>query len=317
MYGSEISTENLSGSLPNYAEKFIAMSKDTEEMAKELEDRMKYLEDGYDYLSKVSTQVPEAIREMSSNYKLQSLDEANMGVLNEKEKENLTEQGSNLDRLKKELHSISQERVIVEVFTRATISRAKAAASTKLGVDNEPAFISAQRSQKASYGKRGHALARSGYPDKGLTGELGAKRSLLATEAPESYPNGMDSESGYAYGDPNAPIDIPSFRSTHDSHGRPLQHTNTAGATDGNDDSDIGASGKKGKRSVRVRPTAGNIMVPSMRQGSLPEEIRHLHTVPIMDVQARMTQVMERKEKRGRERVSVRVKSRTNNLPIR
>ena len=97
--------DSLSANLPNYADKFISMTKDTEEMAKELEDRMKYLEDGYDYLSKLSAQVPEAIREMSSNYKLQSLDEANMGVLDEKEKENLNEQGGKLERLKKELHS--------------------------------------------------------------------------------------------------------------------------------------------------------------------------------------------------------------------
>jgi hypothetical protein len=296
--------DSLTASIPHYADKFVEMTRDTEEMAKELEDRMKYLEDGYDYLSQVSAQVPAAIQEMSENYKTHALGAANMHVLDASEKENLSEQKSHLEHLKNELKSISQERVIVEVFTRATITRAKAH-HTKMGVDNEPSFLSSERSQRASYDKRSHALARSGYPDKAARGEGAATKSLLGTERPPSFGQGAgrssdnyNMQSGY---DVNAPIDVPSYRGSHGhSHG----HFDSIGSEVGegggaSDSGDDRRRSKRGSGSVTVRPTNGNIMVPSMRQGSLPEELRNLHVTPTMDPQERIAQTMERRERKS------------------
>jgi ERCC4-related helicase len=159
--------DSLSANIPHYAERFAEMASDTEEMAKELEDRMKHLEDGYDYLSKVSSQVPEAIREMSSNYKTGVLDGAEVNLFREEEKKALESEDDKLDHLKRELQSISQERVIVDVFTRSTISRVKSH-FTKIGVDNEPVFIGNDRAEKSRIQTRNHALARQSTVDKAL-----------------------------------------------------------------------------------------------------------------------------------------------------
>ena len=181
--------DSLSANIPHYAERFVEMARDTEAIATELEDRMKYLEDGYDYLSKVSSQVPEAIREMSSNYKTGMLDGAEVNLFGEEEKRDLEDEDDKLDHLKKELHSISQERVIVDVFTRSTISRVKSH-FTKVGVDNEPAFIGSDMAEKSRLQTRSYALARHNSVDKGVKNEVRNSKPLLQTEHPEKFGQG-------------------------------------------------------------------------------------------------------------------------------
>ena len=285
----------LSANIPHYAERFAEMASDTEEMAKELEDRMKYLEDGYDYLSKVSSQVPEAIREMSSNYKMGVLDGAEANLFGEEEKKALENEDDKLAHLKKELHSISQERVIVDVFTRSTISRVKSH-FTKLGVDNEPVFIGHDRAEKSRIQTRNHALARLSSTDKGAKNEEHISKALLQTEPPEKLRQGARPASSISdyQGDLNGPLEIPSFRANHHNNAHSNNDENTV-----NRNVRGGEGDKKKARNLTVRP-ASNIMVPSMKQGSLPPEIKNLQVVPTVDPELVMGKIMARKEKKQR-----------------
>ena len=91
---------SLAENVGEFAERFMVMTNDAEEMAKQLEDRMSYLQESYDHLNNVSAQVPEAIADMASQYKSGILEGADMNILNKQEKEELNKHGQTIDFLR-------------------------------------------------------------------------------------------------------------------------------------------------------------------------------------------------------------------------
>ena len=184
--------------------------------------------------------------------------------------------------------------MIVDVFTRSTISRVKSH-FTKLGVDNEPVFIGHDRAEKSRIQTRNHALARLSSTDKGAKNEEHISKALLQTEPPEKLRQGARPASSISdyQGDLNGPLEIPSFRANHHNNAHSNNDENTV-----NRNVRGGEGDKKKARNLTVRP-ASNIMVPSMKQGSLPPEIKNLQVVPTVDPELVMGKIMARKEKKA------------------
>jgi len=115
--------DSITGTLPHFSDRFAEMSRDTQDMAQQLEERMRFLEDGYEHLGAVAGQIPKAFQELATGHRKGIMEAAQVLEIDDKENESVLAQ--QLNYLKRELHSIAQERVVVDVFTRGTISRAK------------------------------------------------------------------------------------------------------------------------------------------------------------------------------------------------
>ena len=120
----EDETEN--GTPGALLERMADMHIDTEAMAQQLEDRMNFLQDSYDHLNAVSAQVPEAIAKLAAEHKTGVLEAAQMSILTEQEKGEVRKHEETIDFLRKELNSIAQERIVMDVYTRDVHERVKA-----------------------------------------------------------------------------------------------------------------------------------------------------------------------------------------------
>ena len=336
---------NLAEKIPQYADRFQEMTRDTESMATQLEERMRFLEDGYDHLDQVATNIPEYFREMATAHKNTILDAA--GIMAVDEKENMAQQSQQLDLLKRELQSISHERVIVDVFTRSTISRAKR--HSKNAIEGEPSFISEDRKSKQKFaGQRGLAgthsfqksqnyegvntnLLKTNMPERAQTMQLGGmggmggisggvsvrggleRMSRSELSAPISLPHygeswggnsgmgrGMGLDSGMLQDqqmqideegeDGSLAVSSSSRRSTHSHSSHNSSHSRTA-------------SRSRQQQVVTVRSTRNTSMVPSMRRGTLPPELRSLDTHPSAVVTTE--QIVQRKAKKTQGQVGL------------
>lgn len=166
------------------------------------------------------------------------------------DKESLIKQEAELLRLRGELQSISHERVIMDVLTRTTISETKRI--------HQGAKELADKAKQQRYRIRLEASksnTQNGKPNDNWS-------SNVLSKSNPSDP----------YALLNTPIHLPQYIPVKNRDGGSYQQQ----------DSSDRLSGKcKHYGGVMARSVGSGIMVPNMRQGSLPEELQNIKTVPI------------------------------------
>ena len=274
--------DNLAGTLPHFGDRFTEMTRDAEDMAKQLEERMRFIEDGYEHLGAVAGQIPEAFREVASMHRKSMVDAA--GILDIEDKENESAINKQISYLKRELQSIAQERVVVDVFTRGTISRAKRHHGKQASGDGEAAVLEHDRSRASKIaGKRGTESGLAGTSAVRASTQGTDAPSLLQTRAPKAgdqLAQQMVPESGGANvynhmtrSELMSTIHMPDFNPAHVD-----DETSTAVV-----------AVKAMKRQPRVQHSdkppqvrhvqSDSVVVPSMKH-TLPEELSGLRTTP-------------------------------------
>jgi hypothetical protein len=241
--------------LPNVADKVVEMHVKTENLAKELEGRMRNLVDGYEYLDSISAQIPESLREIAATHR-KALDDASE-ILTRKDKLNSKDSAGELERLKAELRSITHERIVVDVFSKQNSVRHK---------QNQPATGRSERLGRST-GAVGISMNGSGaMPPNSATNRVAT--NVTGTGAPTGL---------------YQPIPLPTYTPGAGAllaDGLPLNSDGQASNPGGNRASTAVASARS-SNGVRARAVGDGFMVPSMRQGYLPEELRDLKTTPV------------------------------------
>ena len=310
--------ESLVQSIPSLAQKVASMSQGTENMAKHLEERMRNLVDGYEYLDAVSSQIPESFRQIASTHRQALLDSVHINAPNEKEYED-TLFDAQISKLRAELNGISHERVVVDILTRQTISRAKSH-YTKAGTGGEPVlkhhFSSSSSSLSQIGGRAGmgaQAIAASSSGGRGLTSSsveilrttMPAEHSTKATVAAAAREPSRDyaatttaatvpsSSSRRPTGAASAAsvhrvfVPSPTLSTAYDAITVPeyqnpiLSKTQEPIASSAASASSSHSSASAlGQVKPKARAVGTGLMVPSMRQGSLPPELLQIKTSP-------------------------------------
>ena len=295
--------DTITGTLPHFSDRFAEMSRDTQDMAEQLEERMRFLEDGYEHLGAVAGQIPQAFQELASGHRKGIMEAAQVLEIDDKENESVLAQ--QLNYLKRELHSIAQERVVVDVFTRGTISRAKQHFKTNKGskeaAGGETAVMDHDRARSGAISsKRGgdsSGLASTRAVRAATEGENAP--SLLQTRKAEESGEGQDGQYNHGIRGGNAftrmtrgelmsSIILPAFGQNWTGGAaasaavarnfgmEPPQppSTEAADTVQAAPHRAVTRAEPRGPPIIRrVRP--GAVMVPSMKHG-LPEEISNL-----------------------------------------
>ena len=244
--------ESLVATLPEVAQRVNDIQSGTECMAHRLEDRMRYLIDGYEYLDSVSSQIPPALQKMAAAHKKNILDASEL--LGSIDKEDLNRYETNLQKLKGDLKSMAYERVVMDVLTRDSIKEGRA------------------------NGKRSHHQGSSRA--RNIAGYT-THRGKDANE-PSSGKGKVGSEH-----DVNAPIPIGRFHSILKTPERNPATDIRLGKQPTQSPDKQPSQHIYDKKSSHyrydvfsVQSSAGAVVVPSVRTGNLPPELRHIKTTP-------------------------------------
>ena len=292
--------DNITANLPHFSDRFTEMTRDTQDMAQQLEERMRFLEDGYEHLGAVAGQIPKAFQELASGHRKSIMEAAHVLEIEDKENDKII--GQQLNYLKRELQSIAQERVVIDVFTRGTISRAKrhftANKGLKENLDGEPAFLDHDRERvgKISNKKGGDIglAATSAVRASTDGGEgpslLASRRAVDSTAGIDHIQHGQDGQYNHGVRGGNvfsrmtrselmSSITLPAFgQSWTGGAAASAAVASAAGLaptpTEPAPQRTGAAASQRGPPIVRlVKKDA--VIVPSMKQ-ALPEEIAHL-----------------------------------------
>lgn len=281
--------DKLINTLPKVKERVAQMHNGTEDMAIQLEQRIRHLIDGYEHLEKISTQIPDNFKETAHEHKMNLLDATksyNDNTIN-KNKENIEFQNRQFEALKEEFKAISHERIIVDVLTRQTLSRAKHFNKGGVGVESSSYVSSAYLNDQTSRTSMGKYVA-SRKQDSGPSLELlrsttASRQSSLRTtmESQASSSSNINNKTNNDIQDTNHnspanfkinlnnPLPFPTY----------IIPDNPYKSTNHNDLTTTKPSIIPSSRII-TKSTKGAHMVPSMKQGSLPEEIKNLKTIP-------------------------------------
>ncbi|KAJ1433366.1 hypothetical protein B484DRAFT_478373 [Ochromonadaceae sp. CCMP2298] len=274
--------ETLVTSLPTLSRTVMSVHAETEEMAKSLQHRTRALVDGYEYLNGLSTQMPELLLEAAATHRA-TLQEA-MQVMGP-DAEGMASQQAALDRLRGELAAISHERVIMDVLTRPAINETKRLAVLALQAELITRQPDRDRGPRPPdrQGHIGRARGQTSLTSRrhgagtGVDAVTGNATEIMAYAGAGSS-NALVSDQALLSGHIQIPKYVPGRREPGTVSG-----PNGAGKGGTGAESDpVGlalTSMEAGQGAVLARAVSGR-MVPSVRRGSLPEELQHLNTTP-------------------------------------
>ena len=175
------------------------------------------------------------------------------GLFDAKDHAQLKENESQLSRLKNELKSMAYERVVMGVLTKQTLRNAKRGG---------PQLSSAPPTHVLSTSRRANTAVESNKSKSALT-----TNRQKPIEQQESRCVGIN----VVPTDPDEPIVIPRFRGTKEESKYIIENRTAA----------IASKAKTTKfEIVAAQDTAGSTVIPSMRSGTLPAELRAIKTEP-------------------------------------
>jgi hypothetical protein len=304
--------DKLIDTLPIVTERVTQIHNDTEDMAIQLEQRIRHLVDGYGHLEKISNQIPDNFKKSAHDHKINLLDATKSyndnDINSNKNKENIEFQNRQFDALKEEFKAISHERIIVDVLTRQTLSRAKHSNKGGIGVESS-SYVSSVRSNDQSTRTNMGKYVASRKQDSGPSLEL--LRSTTASRQ-SSLRTTMESQASSSSSSSSSSSKINNKTNNDIQESNQISHVNLNNPLplplyiipDNPHKSTTNINIKTNKPSIipsaRVitKSTKGAIMVPSMKQGVIPDEIKNLKTIPTSIVDNSDMNLVKRNVKR-------------------